>query len=100
MFVSSTSALLLRLLLLLRRWFGCVALHHYVELGNHRGDRAHGCENGSEDNPDRRYGQRDFHEGVATLVLDDDAPYIAFVNQLPDLIGELVGVYADLFVDL
>ena len=45
---------------------------------------------GASTTPDGRHRQRNLHESMASLVLDNDAAHIAFMNQFPDLVGEFV----------
>jgi hypothetical protein len=68
------------------------ALDDDVEMGGEGRDGTDSGEERGEDHADRRDGEGDLHEGVAVLVLDDDAADVAFMDELADLGSELVSL--------
>ena len=79
---------------------GVGALDHNLEMRNEGGNRAHCREDGSEHRPDGRYGERDFHEGMALLVFDDNASNVSFMDKIANLVAELVRVDLEVFEEL
>src|SRR5690349_19603811 len=63
-----------------------------MEFGDEGRDGADGGQHRGENNADGGDGQGDLHEGVAMLILDDDAADVAFVDELANLVAELVGL--------
>jgi hypothetical protein len=63
-------------------------------------NRTDGSQNWGEYRSDSGYRDRDFHEGVSVLVLNDDAPHIPFMDKVAHSIAEFVSVDLEVFEEL
>src|SRR5690606_22058766 len=61
------------------------AFHRDGEVRDQGGDRADGGPHGQQHGADDADRQRDLHERAAIVVLDADAPHVAFAHQFLDL---------------
>src|SRR6266567_2539444 len=97
---SSAIGLFLRTFRRGRRRLVRAALHHDVELRHQRGNCAESSQDWGEYDTGRRHRQRNLHKCVTLLILDNDAPYVAFVYELGDLIGEVSAMNFELLEEL
>src|SRR5688572_17826073 len=75
-------------------------LHHYGELRHQCSDRSQCRQNGGKNDADGRHGQRDLHVSVALVILNNDAPDIAFVDEFTDFVGKVLALDFKLFEEL
>jgi len=69
-------------------------------VSHHRGQCPDGRQHRRRHRSDGRHGQRNLHNGVTLLVLDNDAANVAFVNQLAHFLNDIFAGYLELFEKL